>query len=91
MKRRQFSSLLGGTAHASLAGLPVYADSREGCGVPNGRDDGWAVISVDHEKLIGRAALCRMTDGLVASGANVHTGIGRPRREAGVRAVLQGS
>ena len=72
MKRRQFSSLLGGAALASLAGLRAEADPLEGCGVPNGRDDGWAVISVDHEKLIGRAALCRMTDGLVASGANVH-------------------
>jgi CubicO group peptidase (beta-lactamase class C family) len=36
------------------------------------RDDGWAVISVDHDKLIDRAALCRATDGLVASGANIH-------------------
>jgi len=73
MKRRQFSSLLGGTALASLARLPVYADPPEGCGVPSGRDDGWTVVSVDHDKLIDRAALCRMTDGLVASGANVHT------------------
>ena len=72
MKRRRFSSLLGGTALASLAGVPAYADPPEGCGVPSMRDDGWAVVSIDHDRLIDRLALCRMTDGLVASGANVH-------------------
>jgi CubicO group peptidase (beta-lactamase class C family) len=73
MRRRRFSSLLGGTALASLAGVPAYAEPSEGCGVPGVREDGWAVVSVDHHKLIDRAALCQATDRLVASGANIHS------------------
>jgi CubicO group peptidase (beta-lactamase class C family) len=73
MRRRQFVSLLGGAALAPLTAWPVYADPPDGCGVPLARDDGWPVASVNEDKLIDRAALCRMADRLAASSdANVH-------------------
>jgi CubicO group peptidase (beta-lactamase class C family) len=70
MNRRHFSSLLGGTALASLTALRVYADLPEDCGVPIARDDGLSVAN--DEKLIDRAALCRMADQLATSSANIH-------------------
>lgn len=72
MKRRRFASLLGGSALASLTGLPAYADPPEGCGVPSLRDDGLTVTAFEEDGLIDGAALCRTTDRLVASGANIH-------------------
>jgi CubicO group peptidase (beta-lactamase class C family) len=72
MRRRQFVSLLGGAALAPLTALPVYADPSDGCGVPVARDDGWPVASINEDKLIDRAALCRTADRLATSGANVH-------------------
>jgi hypothetical protein len=73
MRRRDFIRLLCGTALAPLGALPVYADPPDGCGVPVARDDGWSVASVNEDKLIDRAALCRMTDRLAAlSDPNIH-------------------
>ena len=64
MKRRHFSSLLGGTALASLARLPALADSPSGCSVPIAGDD----------KLIDAGALCGMAERLAASSsANIHS------------------
>jgi CubicO group peptidase (beta-lactamase class C family) len=71
MRRRQFISLLGGTALAPLTGLPGYAGPLEVCGIPVGRDDGLQVGSIDDDKLIDRDALCRMADQLAGT-ANIH-------------------
>jgi len=71
MRRRQVASLLGGTALASLAGLPVFADPPDGCSAPSVRDDGWPVSASGDDKLIDRGALCRMADQLAAS-SNIH-------------------
>jgi CubicO group peptidase (beta-lactamase class C family) len=73
MRRRQFISLLGGAALAPFSALPVSADPPDGCGVPVARDDGWPVVSVNEDKLIDRAALCRMADRLAAlNDPNIH-------------------
>ncbi|MBK6007645.1 serine hydrolase [Ramlibacter ginsenosidimutans] len=72
MERRRFASVLGGTAIAALTGIPAYADRPESCGVPQAGVDGWPVVFPDEDTFIDRAALCRMADGLVASGANIH-------------------
>ena len=71
MRRRRAISLLGGTALAPLAALPVRADPLDGRGVPVGRDDGWSIASVNDDKLVDRAALCKMADRLSGT-ANVH-------------------
>jgi CubicO group peptidase (beta-lactamase class C family) len=72
VRRRQFFSLLGGTALAPLSALPAHADPPDGSGLPVAQDDGWPVASINEDKLIERDALCRMADRLVASDAIVH-------------------
>src|SRR5581483_5183363 len=72
MRRREFVSLLGGAPLAPLTASRTHAESPEACGIPPARDDSWPVDSINEDKLIDRAALCRMADRLVASGANVH-------------------
>ena len=73
MRRRQFISLLGGAALSPLIASPVHADLPDGCGIPVARDDGWPVASVNEDKLIDRAALCKMVDRLASNAANVHS------------------
>lgn len=72
MKRREFASLLGGAALASLPGLSVRAESPDRCGAPVARDDGWAISASDDDKLIDRGALCKMADRLATS-SNIHS------------------
>jgi CubicO group peptidase (beta-lactamase class C family) len=72
MRRRQFCSLVGGAALASLHGLPAFAEPSDGCGAPSARTDGWAISTSNDDKLIDGGALCRMADQLAAS-SNVHS------------------
>lgn len=73
MQRRRFTALLAGAGLAPFSAWPADAKPREDCGVPAARDDGWAVASADGDPRIDRAALCRLTDGLVAAQAKVHS------------------
>lgn len=70
MRRRRFTSLLGGTVLGPLAGS---AASVSGCATQQTRDDGWAVPAADGDRLVDSGALRTMTDQLVASGANIHS------------------
>ena len=88
MRRRQVLSLLGGTALAPFTASLLRADPSDGCGVPVARDDGWPVAALNEDKLVDRAALCRMADRLTSSGS-VHAVL-VARRQAAVRALLQG-
>ena len=72
MRRRQFCSLVGGAALASLHGWPAFAEPSDGCGAPSARADGWAISTSDHDKLMDGEALCRMADQLAAS-SNIHS------------------
>jgi CubicO group peptidase (beta-lactamase class C family) len=72
MRRRRFSSLLGATALASFARVPVRAQQAEACAAPSARSDGWPVAALGEDKAIDMGALCSMSDRIVASGANIH-------------------
>ena len=72
MRRRRLVSVLSGAALSPFTGLPVLAESPEGCGVPVARDDGWPVAAVTEDMHIDRGALCAMADRLTAASANVH-------------------
>lgn len=83
MRRREFVSLLGSAALTPIAALPAFADPAGGCGAPLAGNDGWPLASAGDDRLIDRAALCRMADRLAASGeANIHAVVvargGRP-------------
>src|SRR5882672_12149237 len=71
MRRRDFVGLLGAAALEPFSMAPVFAEPPGGCGLPVARGDSWPVASLDDDKLIDRAALCRMADRL-SSTANVH-------------------
>jgi CubicO group peptidase (beta-lactamase class C family) len=71
MERRQFISGIGGAAVAPLTSSFAQAAPPDGCGPPLARDDGWAVASMEDDKIIDRVALCRMADRL-SSTTNVH-------------------
>src|ERR1700692_4593517 len=73
MRRRDFIGLLGGAALEPFSMSSVFEQSPDSCGSPLARDDVWPVVSVNEDKLIDRAALCRMADRLAASSdANIH-------------------
>jgi len=72
MRRRQFISLLGGVRIIKKKTLPVSAEAPDSCGVAVARDEGWPVAAVNEDRLIDRAALCRMADRLGSSEDNVH-------------------
>lgn len=61
MRRRQFASLVGGTALASLPGLPAFAGPLARCGALNAGDD----------QLVDAVVLCGMADQLAVS-SNIH-------------------
>jgi CubicO group peptidase (beta-lactamase class C family) len=72
MRRRQLVSLLG-AALPPFAALPALAGPTDGCGAPLSRDDAWRAAAIDDDKLVDRAALCKMGDRLATSSeANIH-------------------
>ena len=72
MRRREFTSLFGGTALDSLTGLAASV-SIAGCAAPRRRTEECAVTTDDGDKLVDREALRTMADRLATSGANVHS------------------
>ncbi|MEO8922822.1 MAG: hypothetical protein ABI330_08350 [Caldimonas sp.] len=54
MRRRQFASLLGGTALLPVGAWPACAAAPGSCGVPIARNDGWAVVSLEDDTLVDR-------------------------------------
>jgi hypothetical protein len=72
MKRRQFSSLAGGAALASIDVSPAFAHLADGCALPTARGDGWSVSASNDDKLIDEVALCKMADQLALS-SNIHS------------------
>ena len=62
-RRRQFVSLLGGTALAPAHRHCRYTrTARRRPGTPVARDDRWPIAAVNDDKLVDRDALCRMAD-----------------------------
>src|SRR3569623_1185675 len=72
LKRRELLSLLGGAALAPFAASLLHAEPSDRCGIPLERNDGLPLAAADEDKLIDRAALCKMADRL-ASATNIHS------------------
>jgi CubicO group peptidase (beta-lactamase class C family) len=72
VKRREFTSLFGGTALGSLTALAASV-SVSGCAAPRRRTEDWAIATADDDKLVDREALRSMADRLATSGANIHS------------------
>ncbi len=72
LKRRELLSLLGGAALSPFAASLLHAEPSDRCGIPLERNDGLPLAAADEDKLIDRAALCRMADRL-ASSTNIHS------------------
>jgi CubicO group peptidase (beta-lactamase class C family) len=72
MRRRQFSRFCSGAVLASLSGWP-RAEEAPACCVKAVRNESLAFAATNDDPAIDVDALRRMTDRLVAAGANVHS------------------
>src|SRR6476660_2846128 len=90
MKRREFTSVLAGTALVSLRGSAA-ARPIEGFAATTARDDGWNIAAGDDDKLVDTASLSKMADRLAGSGANIHAVLVVHRGKLVFERYLQGS
>jgi CubicO group peptidase (beta-lactamase class C family) len=90
MKRRGFTSILAGTALASLGGSACAHPNEDFAATTSG-DDGWNIAASDDEKLVDTTALSKIADRLVASGANIHAVLVVHRDKLVFERYLQGS
>jgi CubicO group peptidase (beta-lactamase class C family) len=70
LRRRRFTSLLGGTALEYLTGCAACESERM---ASRSRNDGWAVSVSNDDKFVDVSALRTMADRLVTAGANIHS------------------
>ena len=70
LRRRRFTSLLGGTVLGSFAGSVLCLS---GCAAEQSRNGDWAMSVADDDNFIDSGALRTMADRIVTSGANIHS------------------